>query len=132
MSTCGACGCVDFDALGKQIQAQDFDHCFQVVDGQVRDAPRGVYAPEVIHDDADDVAIYGDGWRCFTGMTGQYGYHGAVMHPSEYIGSGIAQVIAEHAADNPGAVFAIVTVEVLPDDDDEEPEPAGWAIAYRD
>lgn len=112
--------------LAHRIDALDFGTVFTVRDGEVIKLSNE-YAPSVYHDPDSDVIIDGDGWSCFTGLTGQYSYHGAVMHPSEYIGDGIAELIAEHAEDDEDAMFAIVTVE---DFDDEE--PVGWAIAYKD
>ena len=102
----------------------EFEHPFTVhADGSVTDAPSGVYAPEVLHSEEDDIEIFGAGWVALTGYTGQYGYHGAVMHASEQFAGGIAEdVIAE-----PGT-YVLVVVEVMPEDDDPEPEPAGWAV----
>lgn len=102
----------------------EFDHVVQVLaDGTVMDT--GLYAPELYHVEGEqspnDVEGHGDGWTLLTGFTGQYGYNGAVMHASEYIGVGLERQILE----NPGYYVACV---VNCDDDDE---PAGWAIAYR-
>lgn len=115
--------------IGRDAQATEFGGTFRV-------GPHGSfahgsshYAPEVFHSDTDDVEIMGEGWEPLTGLTGQHGYRGAVMHASEYIGQGIGAHLLELAQDS-GEVetFALVTVEVLPEDDDPEPEPAGWAI----
>lgn len=115
---------MDFRELGERINALDFDHPFTIVDGEVSDAPGDIYAPDVYHDDVDDVDIQGDGWSALTGMTGQYSYHGAVMHPSEFIGGGIARALVEDF--DAGTVFVVVVVGDLDDD-----EPVGWAILYR-
>lgn len=84
------------------------------------------FAPDVMHDPAGDV-IVSDGWRVITGITGQYGYRGAVMHPSETMTD--AQVIAA-VRDREGSRFCIVEVQ---DEDGSYPDgdPIGWAIAYR-
>lgn len=126
---------VDFEALGKAIQALDFDTVFTIQGSDVVRVDH-IYAPSVTHDPDADIWIDGAEWECLTGMTGQYGYHGAVMHASEVIGSGIAELLTEY---DPGTLFAIVIVDVLSDDcEDHEDhgdgncEPAGWAIAYRD
>lgn len=104
----------------------EFDHVFTVThDGTVTDAPN-VYAPSVWHDDTADIVIDGDGWEALTGYTGQYGYRGAVMHASEKFAGGIARDVL----DEPGT-YVLVVVEVLPDEDDEQPEPAGWAVLRR-
>lgn len=121
--------------LAQLIDAVDFDSVFRV-EGDTVVRVDSEYAPSVFHDEAEDVYIDGEGWTCLTGHTGQYGYHGAVMHSSEFIGAGIAEDIAERAReaaeDGTRLVFAVVVVEVFPDDDDPEPEPAGWAIAYKE
>lgn len=121
---------MDYAALGRNIQRLEFDAVFRVADGGVVELP-GEHAPSVYHDEDSDVTIDGDGWECITGMSGQWSYHGAVMHRSEFVGAAMAEEIARRADDDRGVMFAIVTVEVLPDDDDEEPEAAGWAVAYR-
>lgn len=102
----------EMDRLGEEINALEFDTVFRIEDGQVVTVDN-LYAPTVMHDPTADVEIDGD-WECLTGMTGQYGYNGAVMHPSEYIGRGIAQVLSEQ---DEGTVFAIVTVDAYPDDE---------------
>jgi hypothetical protein len=51
-----------------------------------------------------------------------HGYHGIVMHSSEYIGG----ALETHIRETPG-LWVAVTVET--DDDDEQ--AAGWALAYR-
>lgn len=122
----------DLAILAGKIQAVDFDHVFRVTDTDVVDVP-GQYAPDVTNDPDGDVEV-GRGWQCLTGMTGQYGYSGAVMHPSEYIGEGIARRMREMAwqAEQDGHALAFAVVEVR-DDDGSFPDgdPIGWAIAYR-
>lgn len=71
-------------------------------------------------------------WRAITGKTGQYGYSGAVMHPSETADD---DIIREWVREAGGDVFAIV--EVFPeldeqDNDDYSDESSiGWVIIYR-
>jgi hypothetical protein len=110
----------------EQLQGiADFDLPFRVnADGSLTGEP-GVYAPEVYNDDDHDIEIMGDGWTALTGYTGQYGYHGAVMHPSEYLGGRLAADILT----TPG-VYVCTVVEVL--DDDDDPEPAGWVVLRLD
>ena len=157
-------GEVDIMATHAELRAiADFDHPFRVdEDGALTDA-RGVYAPEVYHSETDDITIDGGEWEALTGYTGQYGYHGAVLHPSEFLGGGLADDILA----TPG-VYVVVVVNVEPTvtyphvwsdsgarcircgligngsdngsceshirydaalvEDDEDPEPAGWAI----
>jgi hypothetical protein len=123
---------VDYTALGEAIDKLDFDHPFKIVDGDVVDGLSGVWAPEVYHSDTDDIEILGSGWAsAVVGMTGQYSYRGAVMHPSELIGAAIAErlhgIATDAAEDGQEAVFVAVTVEVHGDED----EPAGWTVLYR-
>ena len=113
----------------------DFDHPVTVDgDGIVHDA-EGVYAPELVmfvdedgqDIDADDEGIKrqarGAGWTLLEGWTGQYGYRGPVMHPSEFVGGRLA----EHIIATPGT-YVVTAVET----DDGDDEPAGWVIAYRE
>src|SRR5690606_22027104 len=84
--------------------AVDFCHPFVITadaDGRhyVTDAPDGIYAPDVEHDDRHDVLIDGQPyrehgaltpWEALTGYTGQHGYTGPTMHASEYLGGALA------------------------------------------
>lgn len=133
---------VERDCIG-QLKAEpedlneimEFDHPVTVdADGIVTDA-EDAYAPELIMPvDEDGQALLsadehlkaqaGDaGWTLLTGWTGQYGYRGPVMHPSEFVGGRLA----EHIIANPGT-YVVTAVET----DDGDEEPAGWAIAYRE
>lgn len=87
----------------------------------------GVHAPSVYHDPDGDITIEGDGWLAMTGLTGQYGYNGAVMHSSEFIGSRIAEAMSD-LSDSTPQVFVVVVVE----SDVDGEEPAGWAILYQE
>lgn len=95
------------------LRSVEFDSPFTVTpSGEIGPAPAGVYAPECYHSEADDVDLAGAGeiWEPLTGYTGQYGYRGAVMHASEYLGGGLARDILA----SPG-VYVVVVVSVLPD-----------------
>jgi hypothetical protein len=126
----------DFASLAEQIHEQDFDHVFQIVDGKVVDAPdlgRITWAPSVYHEDGCQYPwIDGSDWDLLTGYSLQDRYTGPVMHVSEGVGTAIEEALYDLAESAPH-VFALVVVEVLedPNSDDESPEPAGWAIAYR-
>jgi len=109
------------------------DHVIRVDgDGCITDAD-GMYAPELMMETDDDGQIldsheraYIDevkrqGWDLLTGWTGQYSYHGPIMHSSEYVGGHLE----DHIRETPG-FYAVITVEC---DDDEA---AGWTIAYRE
>lgn len=110
-------------------RAIEFDAPFRVysdgtVDPMVRDAPMGprFYIYETGDGTyADD--IQGDPWEVETGWTGQYGYNGAIMHPSEYIGGGLAR----HILSAPGLW---VVTEVIDLEDTEA--LVGWALFHID
>jgi hypothetical protein len=115
----------------------DFDHVIYVgPDGTVSDVD-GVYcyAELNVNMAGEDEFYIPEGWELLRGYTGQYGYNGPVMHPSEFIGGRLAEDILE----TPGYYVALVvsascdydgstdcTVEV-----GCECEPAGWAIAFK-
>lgn len=83
------------------------------------------YAPSVYNDPDGDVIIDGGSeWRAIVGKTGQYGYRGAVMHPSETADDA---TIARWVDEAGGTVFAIVEVV----DCEDESALVGWAIVYR-
>lgn len=118
----------------------DFDHVVRIHEDGTVSEPRDEYAPEVWQDydiDEDGYAhcrmepvILDKDWTLLTGHTGQYGYNGAVMHPSEYIGGGLADYIL----DNPGLYVSLI-VELSFDEDEEVAEQdtlVGWAIARKD
>lgn len=123
---------MDYHALAYRISGMGFGHVFQIIDGLVDDSaiPSGEYAPDVYYDDDNDTEIQGEGWQALTGWTGQHGYNGAVMHPSEYVGARMAEEMASMSTDE-SLLWTLVVVEVLPDEDDEDPEPAGWAVLYK-
>lgn len=116
--------------IAEKINAQEFDHPFMLnPDGTVTDAPSNIYAPEATdgfysHDHPQDVTIWTSDWKCATyGMSGQHGYRGGVMHPSEYIGGAIARRLL---SDEP-TIYVITEVRdengTFPDGD-----PIGWTI----
>jgi hypothetical protein len=94
---------------------------------------QGVYAPELhVGCDEDgqvlpehDRQLIEDagaqGWTLLAGWTGQSGYNGPVMHPSEFVGG----QLEDHIRETPGLYVAVVI-------DTEDEKPAGWAIAYRE
>jgi hypothetical protein len=107
------------------------DHVIRVLDEHRVTEPREVYAPELVMfvdedgqagPDSDDelrAQAKDAGWQLLTGWTGQHGYRGVVMHPSEFVGGHLA----EHILGKPGD-YVVVTVET-------DDIPAGWAVAYR-
>lgn len=104
----------------------EFDTVFDVQPGGTVVENRGLYAPTVWHDEHTDVYIDGSGWEPLTGYTGQWSYAGACMHPSETFSGGLLRDVL----DTPGT-YALVVVQVLSTEDDEDPEPAGWAVLRR-
>lgn len=143
-------------------EIMEFDHVVQVhADGTISDS--GIYAPELYMEvdsdgqspHADDSDIIGQaksaGWELLSGFTGQYGYNGPVLHPSEFIGGGLERHIRSH----PGYYVALTVECYGPHVWDTEPdgtvwcpkcgdtqhteesdtcpgqEPAGWAVAYK-
>lgn len=105
----------------------DFDHVVVVnPDGTLSEFPSGVSAPESVWDNETGLQMDDDRWEAVSGgYTGQYGYNGPVMHPSEQLSGRLAQDIL----DRPGMY---VTVVVMQDteflEDDYAAEPVGWAV----
>lgn len=109
----------DLAKLAESIQSQEFDSVW-TVRGDNALPCRDMYAPEVWSDDDGD-HVSGAGWHYVThGLTGQYGYSGPVMHPSECVGTGIADRIDYLSTDY--LAFCIVAVDTL------DGESVGWAI----
>lgn len=133
----------------------DFDHVYRIdARGMITDQPALTaawdYAPIVEHDDDADILIddrpRGEhpAWDALTGNSGQHGYTGAVMHPSEMWSQCHIDDLVRIADDDTiiTLLFAIVAVEVAQCDafitngwcdcDNECPaEPAGWAVVYK-
>lgn len=104
----------------------EFDHVIRVhPDGSVTE-PRNVYGPEAVYDDEVDGSAE---WSLMDGYSGQDRYSGPIMHPSEFIGGGLARDIL----DTPGDYVAIVAYYTPEDYDPEvgEMDAAGWAVAFR-
>lgn len=116
----------------EKVNDVDFNHPFRVgFGGVVTDAAPGIYGPlSVTHSEENDVDIdcLNEEWQPFSvGYTGQWmSRRSAVMHASEYIGG---QLEADLLA-TPG-VYVVTSVEVEPDEDNPDPEPAGWIVLKR-
>lgn len=135
----------DLRRLADAVQRLDLDQPFRVAhDGTVTDAPDGdrrYWAPEVTHDPTADVVIHSDagdrpgwGWHTLTdALSRQWGYRGAVMHPSEYVGPAIADRVMYYAdtAREDGEAATFVMVEVTDPDGDDDGDPIGWVVLYR-
>ena len=118
------------DTLGRTIQEQSWDTPFTLdAHGAVAETTDPFMVPEVYNSDEHDVTIMGD-WKAMTGLTGQYGYRGAVMHTSEFIAGGIAEAMLDLVQDS-GKPFLTFAVTEVRDETGDYPEDAiGWAIIY--
>lgn len=111
-------------------QRMDFDHVIHVdADGNVTDAWQ-VYAPDLYD---GELCSGSDDWTLLSGFTGQYGYHGPMMHDSEIISGSLER----HILSTPGYYVALVGYWTCADHaaqyetcDCDNVE--GWAIAYRE
>jgi hypothetical protein len=119
----------------------EFDHVITVsADGTITDSTQDFYGDvsmELV--DADSGrwelrAELGDGWELLSGFSGQYGYSGPCMHPSEFIGGGLER----HIRETPGHYVAVVvesdcgyTEDGCNAEDGCYCEPDGWAVAYK-
>lgn len=121
----------------------EIDHVIRVnPDGTITESVPGVYAPDLLMATADDdcgsilagheadyiAQAERQGWCLERGWTGQYGYSGLAMHPSEYIGGDLE----EHILKTPGLWVAITIETDRSVGDDDPDEPVGWAVAYRE
>ena len=122
-------------------EIMEFDHIIRVnEDGTIDEnldmsvSDQGSYFDLAVDQDGNDIFEMSAGWELLKGFTGQYGYNGPVMHPSEFIGGGLER----HIRENPGYYVALV-VNALEDHCDYcadcesqiSDEPAGWAVAYK-
>lgn len=112
-------------------RAVEFDRPFRVTRTGVEFDAEASAPTEVFYDDDGGITVDDrphdssrTDWEALTGYTGQYAYRGPVMHPSEFLGGGLARDVLESIGDT----FVVTAVEVLPDGDDPDPFPAGWAI----
>lgn len=119
-----------FAELAKLIDAQDFDHVWTVtLDRRVEDVPN-LYAPTVTNDPDGDIDIDSEDWHALIGKSGQYGYGGAVMHPSEFIGEYLAMDMA-HMCDEAYEEGRKVAWSVVTVDDGDDEGPVGWVMVWR-
>lgn len=120
-------------------EIMEFDHIVTVnEDGTVTDSDRNDYFDLRVYKGDDDQwhdsLELPEGWSLMNGYSGQYGYSGPIMHPSEYIGGGMERDILEA----PGHYVALTveadcgyTEEFCTEDAGCDCFPAGWAVAYR-
>jgi hypothetical protein len=114
----------------------EFGHVIQVhSDGTVTE-PRGIHGPEVVYQELDadgqciddEIHDLPEGWALLTGYTGQDSYYGPVMHPSEFIGGGMAKDILA----GPGYYVAVIVDGLLPEGVEDDDNNIGWAVAYKE
>lgn len=118
------------ERLARQVQATDFGQPFRIypLGSFTSDDVGDVHAPEVVNDPTGDVDVLSSEWEALTGMTGQYAYNGACMHPSEFVGRSIAGRLLDLAyEENEPQTFVLVVVE----SDDYDDDPVGWAILHH-
>lgn len=126
-------------------EAMEFDHVIRVfVDGTFSDAEKGVYAPEVAVEIAEDDAgsvtdeaeaamiamVERQGWQLMTGYTGQCGYNGPLMHASEFVGGGMERDILAES----GLYVVVEPTGLYQSEEQEERDggrPVGWVVARR-
>lgn len=107
-----------------------FDTPFTFDGENVHESPE-LHSPSVyIHelDENDSMSepyIDGTGWEFVTGHSGQHGYTGAVMHPSENISSGMMKALHEKHGDN----ATYVVTEVINEDDMDD--LVGWTVLVK-
>lgn len=95
----------------------EFDHVIIVEEGGiVHTEQTGEHAPDLLDGELSDSA-----WSLLNGYSGQYGYSGPIMHPSEFVGGRMADDILSA----PG--FYVVIADYPGDGE----EPDGWAVAFK-
>jgi hypothetical protein len=105
-----------------------FDHVIEVrEDGSIVDRD-DLSAPECYADGVGIDYAGARGWEALNGYSGQSGYAGPIMHPSEYIGGRLADDIIA----TPGVYVAVVVNDLDALADDGDGEPAGWAVLRYD
>lgn len=126
----------DLEMISETFQGHDLDHVMILhPDATLTDAPyeRPYWVPEVSHSPTNDVDIH-DGldhlWQAMTGLTGQHGYNGAVLHPSEVMAPGVARAMLDIVRGEE-APIAFVLTEVRDEDLSHPEDPIGWTILYR-
>jgi hypothetical protein len=103
----------------------DFDHVIEVrADGSIIDRP-DFYAPDAL--DPEPRATELGGWTLLNGYSGQDRYPGPWMHNSESIGGRLERDILA----TPG-IYVAIYAQWTPEDDGDELDVEGWAIARRD
>lgn len=112
----------DFGKIDSQVE---MDSAFGIDrDGNV--VKVDAWAPEV-YLSQDGLEVPGD-WEAVNGYSGQYGYSGPVMHPSEVMDG---SKMEEYVRENPGTYALVVPANVDAydsDDPDAEVDVDGWVL----
>lgn len=111
----------------------EIDHVIRVRNGVASSEGianrRELWAPSLTWS-GDTHHLDGEGWTLMDGYSGQDRYSGPIMHSSEYVGGHMAEDILAR-----DGYYVAIVCEVLDDPDwdysVENPEPAGWAVAWR-
>ena len=137
----------DHPDFGKLTHQVDFDHAFGIDKTGThvelpRDHPDAQTYFESIEHINDPEGPNGErwdgvpeGWEVVTGFTGQYGYDGGLVHPSEFPGGGMEA----HVRENPGLYALVHPYDGdAPDQDDPDydedtydPFVDGWALLHK-
>lgn len=101
-------------------------------DAPFRITPNGngtaiIESAQAIAPDSIDGELTDDRWSYFThGYSGQYGYDGPIMHPSEFVGGRLAHDIIAEAG-----IYCLVT-DYDDDGENDDRQPNGWAVIRLD
>lgn len=114
-----------FEAAQQHIAGLDFGTAFHLsAEGAVTElqapAPVTVTEQDGAFIDSETYADLAPDWSPVTGYSGQYGYAGPVMHPSEFAGTGMVRDMAQ----TPG-IYVLAVVE---DSEDPEADFEGWIL----
>ena len=123
---------VNWQAAADQVNKLEYGSWSISVDGTVTehegyDLNYLGYLGYLVADEVDEPGITFNGWEPVRGITGQHGYNGAIMHPSECIDIGLCRGMAED-----GGLFRVEYVTELDDDETEdETGLVGWCLLKR-
>lgn len=106
-------------------QSVEFDVPFLVhADGTISRSDERAYLE--VNDDTLGQSV-GGAWCLLRNWTGQHGYNGPTMHPSEYLGGALAR----HVLETPGTYVLLISY-AFDDEDPDDDGMAGWCIAYHE
>ena len=117
---------VDWQEVSDQVNRIEFSAWTIGVDGSVTKKNYTGYTDYLDSSEVDEPGITFNGWEPIRDITGQHGYNGAVMHPSEYIGTVLCRRMAED-----GGLFRVEYVTELDDETEDEINLVGWCLLKR-